>query len=251
MKPFLPPEAPKAVAPRLAAFTLHELLVVIALVALVMVLAFGGYSRLREKGVEAQCISNLRTLGVVLTQYASDHRGLYPAYYEMMQGKERSWGEQLIRRHYLQSPEALFCPAITPRGREVATLTDPFPAQTNLAFGEMTYGMRTRLPAFQDNNAGDKSGYRVARIGNLAQFMLMTDSLRTVAGGTAGCFRYDWGTRAWSGVDFRHSGKANALFADGHVAGVDRAAYVDLLRQDSTYNLRPAYWNGTGFSILQ
>ncbi|HVM46435.1 MAG TPA: DUF1559 domain-containing protein [Candidatus Acidoferrum sp.] len=60
------------------AFTLVELLVVIAVVALLAALLLPALASAREKSRKAACISNLRQLGIAVQSYASDNEGKIP-----------------------------------------------------------------------------------------------------------------------------------------------------------------------------
>ena len=77
-------------------FTLPELMVVMAiiilLVALIMPVVRSGMDRARD----AQCVSNLRTIGMAVTLYARDHGGYYPM--NIFPGSE--W-RRLISQEYL------------------------------------------------------------------------------------------------------------------------------------------------------
>ncbi len=54
-------------------FTLVELLVVIAVIALLAALLFPAFAQARAKARQTVCVSNLRQIGLALEQYASDH----------------------------------------------------------------------------------------------------------------------------------------------------------------------------------
>ena len=61
-----------------AAFTLVELLVVVALLVILLALVLPGLLGARHKARRVQCGSNLRSVHVLCTQYASDHDGILP-----------------------------------------------------------------------------------------------------------------------------------------------------------------------------
>ena len=60
------------------AFTLVELLVVIAVLAVLMALMLPTLASAREKGWRATCLSNLRQMGIATQAYASDNDGKIP-----------------------------------------------------------------------------------------------------------------------------------------------------------------------------
>ena len=55
-----------------AAFTLIELLVVVAIIALLLSILLPSLSGAREQGKRAKCLSNLRSIGTSIYQYAND-----------------------------------------------------------------------------------------------------------------------------------------------------------------------------------
>ncbi len=61
-----------------AAFTLIELLIVIAIIAVLAALLFPAAQGAMEKAKRAKCVSNVRQLGASFTVFASDNAGFLP-----------------------------------------------------------------------------------------------------------------------------------------------------------------------------
>ena len=62
------------------AFTLVELLTVIAIIALLTAILFPAFTSLRQKGQQTSCVSNLRQLHAACALYAQDSDGLLPPF---------------------------------------------------------------------------------------------------------------------------------------------------------------------------
>jgi len=75
---YMPPERPES-EPRERAFTLLELLLVIAVIAVLAGLILGGLSRARQRVGAAACTSNLRQLGLAFALYCESHADTFPA----------------------------------------------------------------------------------------------------------------------------------------------------------------------------
>lgn len=60
------------------AFTLVELLVVVAIISLLMAIGLPVMKQVRERGAEAVCQSNLRQMVLAMKAYCNDHDSLFP-----------------------------------------------------------------------------------------------------------------------------------------------------------------------------
>ena len=107
--PHLRPRAPRP------AFTLVEMLVVVAIVSLLAALLFPVFGRAREKARQASCTSNLKQIGLALKQYAQDYDGSYPdrAVLGLSGLREASDSQSLpsVLAPYLKSVQVFVCPS--------------------------------------------------------------------------------------------------------------------------------------------
>jgi len=63
---------------RSSAFTLIELLVVIAIIAILAAILFPVFAKVREKGKQAACTSNVKQMGLAWMQYIQDYDETFP-----------------------------------------------------------------------------------------------------------------------------------------------------------------------------
>ena len=63
------------------AFTLVELLVVIAVIAMLLAMMLPALASARKAAYASQCASNVRQLGIATELYTHDYNGYFPAKY--------------------------------------------------------------------------------------------------------------------------------------------------------------------------
>jgi prepilin-type N-terminal cleavage/methylation domain-containing protein/prepilin-type processing-associated H-X9-DG protein len=104
--------APEGRAPIVAAFTLLELLVVIALIAALAALLFPLFGRAKESGRATVCLSNLHQMGIALQLYVQDNGNRLPYLRDKSLTATNSLpGPDLVLSNYLGNIHVLQCPS--------------------------------------------------------------------------------------------------------------------------------------------
>lgn len=190
--------------PRRAAFTLIEILVVIAIIALLAAILFPVFSRAREKARSATCMSNERQIAMALLQYGQDNNRYFPP---LTPPTQDGWSVAIGI-----SDGAIFqCPS---EGQDAS-------------FGYTDYWLNSQLLGLHD-----------VRVRYPSNTILIGDGHTFSSGYTMGPPGNAAGAEVWnaSGVyASRHSAGANYAFADGHVKWL-RPEMVDIVDAASSTN---------------
>ncbi len=200
-------------------FTLIELLVVIAIIAILAAILFPVFAKAREKARQSTCASNLKQIGLGITQYAQDYDEVLcptrvaldpplPAAdkYLMVCGAPRSYWTQLLEP-YIKSSAIYVCPS----GEVANKCRVPI---------QRSYNMNGTLTLC----CSAQGTVKMAAITKPSETFIMADSgSHDVFGPSFGVLN-DIDHPGFKWVDNRHSEGANVLWVDGHVKWVKRYA---------------------------
>lgn len=129
------------------AFTLIELLTVIAIISILAAILFPVFARAKAAAKKAQCISNLSQIGKGIILYMNDYDDVFPhaidpsdRYDENMWDSQPDWKAEIPRMPmlhealdpYVKSVEVFHCPSDT--GMEILDnhYPDPFPVHPSM-----------------------------------------------------------------------------------------------------------------------
>jgi prepilin-type N-terminal cleavage/methylation domain-containing protein/prepilin-type processing-associated H-X9-DG protein len=221
-------------------FTLIELLVVIAIIAVLAALLMPALRRAMESGRSAGCMSNLRSAGTLIINYANDHEDLTPPLW--VQDERLHWHTRLIHLEYTENPgpnrpPIFLCPSHQPRSW---TLLNHDAAEKSYAYGmravrgNHTYAKLSGYGGgFSFAGGGVRPELMELDFGSPMRFLFVADSiLNHINPSIAAHLQQRYYFRAGDivvysdAVHLRHNGRGNFMFGDGHVESLAKEDLV-------------------------
>ena len=186
----------------LAGLSLVEILVVMAILALLAGLLFPVFHKMKEGNQAAKCVNNLRALAALIPVLAADNDGRIEVFSAGDGAFEKRWKTQLekLMGHTTPVPPGPSSPFLCPSVPESTIPT------------RHCYGMIMAEPP----GTGGFYRVRLAQIERPANTPVFADSFSIP--NQKQIFRIRTKTNAATeGVHLRHNGLANVAFYDGHV----------------------------------
>ncbi len=208
-------------------FTLLELLTVIAIITLLAALIFAGLKNARESGAAAKCLGNLRALAEANNRYATEHDGQY-CFAQEKTNKVRWHGAR-------DNVKEKFDPTLGPlalylgqdgRLKECPSFHQYLSAEESFENGSGGYGYNA---IYIGGTPRDKwTGERLVNVIRPSLTLMFADTALAKAKGIQEypfAEPYQWVTPSGKlagplspSLHFRHSGKANVAWCDGHTS---------------------------------
>jgi prepilin-type N-terminal cleavage/methylation domain-containing protein/prepilin-type processing-associated H-X9-DG protein len=192
-------------------FTLIELLVVIAIIAILAGMLLPALARAKSTAVSAQCLNQMRQVGLATVMYADDHGGFLPrSSHSAMAYGQKPWGYALVPylsvKEFTQ-PDSVWTNLFTTLYR----CPKDNGKRTDWSYGKNVY------PELSAQESGGPTWNRLSQIPRPAGTVIFAEkSSSSMADHLMAHF---WTQGAKPEVDQnRHSGKSNYVYCDGHAA---------------------------------
>jgi prepilin-type N-terminal cleavage/methylation domain-containing protein/prepilin-type processing-associated H-X9-DG protein len=205
-------------------FTLPEMLVVIAIIAILGFILFSAAQKMIASGKTAKATANLRQIGALMASYTADNNNCLPVLVHW-DNYDKTWWQRVLS-------ESAGLPVKDPgkdlERRLVDCFYDPALGKGTHPYGDFggNQAIMVDYNPWDPASAANKTGPRLASIGTPSKKVLVASA--KIPSGVPCKGSWYFQGREWAAAgtaeampDARHGGKALCLFADGHTEALD------------------------------
>ena len=196
------------------AFTIIELLVVVAIIAILAAMLLPSLNQAREYAKKVNCLNNMKQCGMFIQSYAMENKDLFLTYFRPVTGTEYVWADFAANRDTTlmnQMRKILRCTSMAP----LEQWTESWAAGKYNTYG--IWNMNYFTPTYyQSLLSGALQYYTLGKVKSPSRLPMLADSLNTAGEKQSYTFYPAYPSPSGPMVHFRHNNTANFWFSDGH-----------------------------------